>query len=232
MGEQPSGQRTLSGFALLKRFVTPSIVVTAYYLLRARATVSHRAEVDLTPNLKLGRGTKVSSFTKIKAFGGPVEVGPRSGFAIGCFVSAGTGGIRIGRNFVCGPNVNIVASNYRHDRVGVHFEDQGSTSKGIRIGDNVWIGSGTTVLDGAVIGDNCIVVANSLVNRRFPDNAIIQGNPAKVIMKRAAPQVDPEPPERKARSAEGEPRPKRGTEPEARELRIQDTRTTPPEGSP
>ena len=42
----------------------------------------------------------------------------------------------------------------------------------------------SVILDGTVIGENSIVV-DSLVNRRFPPNCIIQGNPAKVILKRA-----------------------------------------------
>lgn len=67
---------------------------------------------------------------------------------------------------------------------GVHLDDQGSFSKGIRIGNNVWIGANSTILDGTEIGDDCIVVANSLVNRRFPSGSIIQGNPAKSIFKR------------------------------------------------
>ncbi len=90
----------------------------------------------------------------------------------------------MGDNVICGPNVVITASNYRYENLDVPLEDQGHTSTGIRIGRNVWIGANSTVLDGAVIGDNCIVVANSLVNRRFPPNSIIQGNPAKVILER------------------------------------------------
>jgi len=66
----------------------------------------------------------------------------------------------------------------------VHLEDQGTTSKGIKIGNNVWIGAGCTILDGAVIGDNTIVVANSLINRRYKQDVIVQGTPAKVILNR------------------------------------------------
>jgi len=64
------------------------------------------------------------------------------------------------------------------------LDDVEKTSKGIKIGDNVWIGSGCTITDGAVIGDNTIVVANSLVNRRYKDDVIIQGNPGKIILNR------------------------------------------------
>ena len=164
--------------------LTPSFVVTAYYLLKYGAKVSPRAEVDLSKKLQFGKGCTVSSFTKIKAVDGPVTFGDRAGVAIGCFFASGEGGIQIGDNFVCGANVNIVASNYNHGELDVHLEDQGSRSKGIVIGDNVWIGSGCTITDGAVIGDNVIVAANSLVNRRYKSNLILQGNPAKTVLKR------------------------------------------------
>jgi acetyltransferase-like isoleucine patch superfamily enzyme len=154
--------------------------------LRWRAGISTRAEVELSPNLRLGRRTTVSSFTKIKVTDGPLITGEYCGFGTGCFIAAGSGGIEMGDNVICGPNVAVIATNYRYERLDVPLEEQGHTSVGIRIGRNVWIGANSVVLDGAVIGENSIVVANSLVNRRFPPNSIIQGNPAKVILQRRA----------------------------------------------
>lgn len=168
----------------LKRFLTPGFVVTLYYYFKYGAKISPKSEVEIHDNLKLGRGCVVGSFTKVKAADGPFSLGDRCGIATNCFLATGEKGIEIGDNFVCAPNVVLSASNYVYEEVGVHIEDQGTTSKGIRIGNNVWIGAGSVVLDGTVLGDNCIVVAGSLVNRRFPDNAIIQGNPAKILMKR------------------------------------------------
>ena len=168
----------------LRRFLTPSIVVTGVYFLKFRAKVSPRAEVDLSANLKLGRGCVISSFSKFKASDGPLVVGERGGFGTSCFVAAGEAGIEIGDNVIVGPNVNIVAVNYRTDQLDVHLEDLGYTSKGIKIGHNVWIGAGCTILDGSVIGDNTVVVANSLINRRYKPGVILSGHPAKVLMKR------------------------------------------------
>lgn len=153
---------------------------------RWRARISPRAEVELSSNLHLGRGTTVSSFVKIKTAQGPVRTGRDCGFAPGCFLAAGEGGIELGDDVICGPNVVIVAMNYRYASLAMPFSRQGVTSQGVRIGSNVWIGSNSTILDGAVIGDNSIVVANSLVNRRYPSNVIIQGNPARVVLKRGA----------------------------------------------
>lgn len=170
---------------LIRRVLTPAFVTSLIYFLRFGAKISPKAEVELSPNLKFGRGAAIGSFTKMKATEGLMEFGQRCGIATGCFFTAGAKGLLVGDNFVCGPNVVITSSNYKYDQFGVHLEDQGTTSKGIRIGDNVWIGAGSVILDGTTLADNCIVVANSLVNRRYPAGAVIQGNPAKIMFKRS-----------------------------------------------
>lgn len=52
----------------------------------------------------------------------------------------------------------------------------------IKIGNNVFIGNNCTILPNTIIGDNCIVGTGSIVRGKFPDNSVIIGNPAKVIM--------------------------------------------------
>lgn len=169
---------------MLGRMLCPSIVVSAYYFLRFRARFSPRAEIDIDRRMRVGRGCVIGSFTKLKAANGPITIGERCGIATGCFISSGEGGIVIGDNFICGPNVSIIARNYVYSAKGVHLDDQGRTSRGIVIGDNVWIGAGCAILDGSVIGDNTIVVANSLINRRYKPDAILQGAPARRLMER------------------------------------------------
>jgi acetyltransferase-like isoleucine patch superfamily enzyme len=169
-----------------RRFLVPSFVVSLYALLRFRAFVSSRAEVELSSNLRLGRGTTVSSFVKIKTSHAPLVTGQHCGFATGCFVETGAVGITLGDHVIFGPNVSVIASNYKYARVHMPLEEQGITSKGIRIGNNVWIGANCVILDGSELGDNTIVVAGSLVNRKFPPNCIVQGNPAKILMHRIA----------------------------------------------
>jgi len=169
---------------LLQRFLIPQFLINIYYMLKYGCMISLKAEVELSRNIEFGRGVTISSFTKVKATKGILRVGKETGFAICCFVSAESGGIIIGDYCIFGPSVNISSSNYIYERTDVPFKKQGTISKGVRIGNNVWVGAGTTILDGTVISDNSIVVANSLVNRRYPPNSIIQGNPAKVILDR------------------------------------------------
>lgn len=54
---------------------------------------------------------------------------------------------------------------------------------GCTIGDHTLIGMGATVMNGARIGANCIVGANTLVTegKTFPDFSLVIGAPAKAV---------------------------------------------------
>jgi acetyltransferase-like isoleucine patch superfamily enzyme len=56
----------------------------------------------------------------------------------------------------------------------------------IKIGDNVMIGVNCTILPNTVVGNNCIIGAGSVVRGKFPDNSVIFGNPAKVVLSMCA----------------------------------------------
>lgn len=53
-------------------------------------------------------------------------------------------------------------------------------AKPITIGNNVWIGAGSTILAGVTIGDNSVIGAGSVVTKSIPANVIAVGVPCKV----------------------------------------------------
>lgn len=87
--------------------------------------------------------------------------------------------VRIGDNCFIGPNVSIYTA--------CHPLDAGNRNKLIEwaepvtIGDNVWIGGSVTIVPGVRIGNNVVIGAGSTVTRDIPDNVVAAGNPAKVI---------------------------------------------------
>jgi acetyltransferase-like isoleucine patch superfamily enzyme len=86
--------------------------------------------------------------------------------------------IRIGNNVLLAPLSSIIDDD-RHE-----VEPHVSRSKQPTIiGNNVWLGRCVSVLPGAVIGDNSVIGANSVVTRDIPPNCFAAGAPARVIRK-------------------------------------------------
>ncbi len=89
------------------------------------------------------------------------------------------GGITIGDNCFIGHNVTLATLNHDinpNNRATMH-------PKKITIGNNVWIGSDSTILPGIIIEDGAIIGAGSVVTKNVSKNTIVAGNPAKIIKK-------------------------------------------------
>lgn len=58
------------------------------------------------------------------------------------------------------------------------------TKGDIIIGNDVWIGMGSKIMSGVIIGDGAVIAANSVVTKNIEPYTIVGGNPAKFIKKR------------------------------------------------
>ena len=88
----------------------------------------------------------------------------------------------IGNNVMCGPEVITYTNSHKFDSVTIPMCEQGyTTSKKIRIGNDVWIGARVIILPGITIGDGSIIGAGSVVTKNVPNYSIVAGNPAKII---------------------------------------------------
>lgn len=87
------------------------------------------------------------------------------------------GGVYIGDNVLIGSQVVFATIN--HD---INPDKRGDNiPSSIHIGNNVWIGSHATVLQGVRVGDNSVIAAGAVVTKDVPPNTIVGGVPARVI---------------------------------------------------
>jgi len=89
----------------------------------------------------------------------------------------------IGKDTTISANVFISNINHSYYLIGKNILEQPLEYKKTIIGKNSFIGYGAVILPGTVLGNNCIVGANSVVRGEFPDNCVLAGIPAKIIKK-------------------------------------------------
>ena len=89
--------------------------------------------------------------------------------------------IQVGDN--CGLADSRILDTDFHDARASSSNRQNTNgaSQPVIIGSNVWLGTGSMILKGVKIGDNAVVGAGAVVANNVPANAIVFGNPAKVI---------------------------------------------------
>ena len=90
--------------------------------------------------------------------------------------------VEIGDNVHITAGVTVLQHGYDWAVIQKKYGEVTGSSGKVKIGNNVFIGTKTTILKGVTIGDHVIIGANSLVNKNLPDNGVYAGNPARFIM--------------------------------------------------
>jgi acetyltransferase-like isoleucine patch superfamily enzyme len=148
------------------------VTVDDLVVLDAKGT-SNRG-IDVGRGVFLGRGTILSCKD------GDIEIGDHGNFGFHCEVFSGSR-VTVGRHGLFAAQAYLVGGGHEFEDAGLAVIDQPRSSRGIVLGDNVWLGAGAKVLDGVRIGSDVVVGANAVVNADIPDGAIAAGVPARVL---------------------------------------------------
>jgi acetyltransferase-like isoleucine patch superfamily enzyme len=148
----------------------------------------------IAPDVKLGKDVKLSKFinlygceigdeTKIGAF---VEIQKNASVGKRCKISSHTficEGVTIEDQVFVGHGVMFINDSYpRATAAGGQLQTEADWKvERTVIKKGASLGSGTTILSNVTVGENAIVGAGSVVTKDVPANAIVAGNPAKVL---------------------------------------------------
>jgi acetyltransferase-like isoleucine patch superfamily enzyme len=135
---------------------------------------ARRGEILLNDRTRLERGVL------LHPHGGRIETG--IDVYLGPFtVVYGHGGVIIGKYTLVAMHCRILSSNHTMPPGGTYIRSQPDELRPTKIGCDVWLGAGVTVLGGVTIGDGCVVGAGAVVTHDLPANSIAMGVPARVV---------------------------------------------------
>lgn len=164
------------------------IVNSCNFIFGKNITIDKHCQLDgfssekiiLGDCVKIGAFSTLTSTSHFSKYGKGLKMGNNS--AIGDYTHFGaSGGIEIGNDVIMGSYISFHSENHNFTDRSKLIRDQGVTSKGIKLGNNIWVGAKVTFIDGCVVGNNSVVAAGAVVNGIFSDNVVIGGVPAKVI---------------------------------------------------
>ena len=139
--------------------------------------------IILGNNVGIGDFSRVVVSTSLQDPGQFIRVGNQVGIGEFAYLGGG-GGLTIGDDCIIGQYFSCHPENHHFSDGNTLIRHQGVSRKGIIIGNNCWIGSKVTILDGVEIGDGCVIAAGAVVTTSFPANSVIGGVPAKLLKKR------------------------------------------------
>jgi acetyltransferase-like isoleucine patch superfamily enzyme len=152
------------------------------------------AYVCISPDVKLGEhvtlskfinlyGCEIGAHTKIGAF---VEIQKHAKVGCKCKISSHTficEGVTIEDGVFIGHGVTFINDSYPRATTpeGELQTEQDWKVEATVVKRGASIGSGATILSKVTVGENAIVGAGSVVTKDVPANAIVAGNPARVV---------------------------------------------------
>ncbi|RYD56662.1 MAG: acyltransferase [Sphingobacteriales bacterium] len=111
-----------------------------------------------------------------------IKIGSNTTVGYHTFIFASKG-IEVGNDCMIAPFVYLVDSDHGIER-NEQMNKQPNQTAAIKIGNDVWIGTGAKILKGVTIGDGAVIAAGAVVKDNVPPYKIVGGIPAKIISER------------------------------------------------
>jgi acetyltransferase-like isoleucine patch superfamily enzyme len=142
------------------------------------------AKGDGNGGITIGTGVFIGRNSILSCKNGDIAIGDRANIGFNCEVfSAST--VTVGADVLMAAYCYVIGGDHEYADVSKPVTEQGRRSKGVAVGDGVWLGAGAKILDGVRIGGHAIIGAGAVVRIDVPEYAVAAGRPARLLGLRA-----------------------------------------------
>ena len=169
----------------------PLLTILFFKLWNKQLQVGRNVEIDPRAfiarggRVTLGEGTVIRAGVMLLPSSGSISIGNKTSINQYTVIN-GQGGVTIGNSVMVAAFVAMFAANHNFDDPALPILEQGTSTKGgIKIEDDVWIGTHAVILDGVIIGRGSVIGAGTVVTKNVLPYSVVVGVPGKIVRSRA-----------------------------------------------
>ena len=142
------------------------------------------AKGENNAGITIGSGVFIGRNTILSCKNGDIELGDRANIGFNSEVFSASR-VVLGADVLLAAYCYVIGGDHDYSDVSMPVQAQGRHSSGVTIGEAVWMGAGSKIMDGVSVGAHAIIGAGSVVKVDVPAYAVATGVPAKLRGTRA-----------------------------------------------
>lgn len=151
--------------------------------IKPQTSINKLRYLEMGNNIQIGRSARFlfvkeyygGSYEPRVIIGNNVSIGNR-------FSALSAAPITISDDCLIASDVLVTSENHGMDiEASSSYATIPLDAKPVVLGNGCWIGEKVSIMPGVTLGDRCIVAANSVVTKSFPEACLIGGIPARII---------------------------------------------------
>jgi acetyltransferase-like isoleucine patch superfamily enzyme len=143
------------------------------------------AKGDANQGITIGNGVFIGRNTILSCKNGNIEIGDEANIGFNSEIFSASR-VSVGPRTLIAAYCYLVGGDHDFSDPTRSILEQSRSSRGISVGEGVWLGAGAKLLDGVTVGDHAIIGAAAVVRDAVPASAIAVGIPARVVATRDA----------------------------------------------
>jgi acetyltransferase-like isoleucine patch superfamily enzyme len=138
------------------------------------------AKGDTNVGITIGSGVFVGRNSILSCKNGDIAIGDRANIGFNCEVFSASL-VTVGADSLLAAYCYVIGGDHEYADATKPVTAQGRRSKGVSVGEGVWLGAGAKILDGVRIGGHAIIGAGAVVRADVPEYAVAGGRSARLL---------------------------------------------------